>query len=96
MPVRAVQILEYSQTKGNLAVYFGWGEYCIWHLFPNWKVSVDGRRETVYPSDVYQTTVRFEEGVSSRWNDLLTKHPTDVVLCSKETPTFNLMMLQKD
>ena len=33
----------------NLAVLFSWGEYAIWHLYPDYKVSMDGRYETVYP-----------------------------------------------
>ena len=28
--------------------HFNWGEYAIWHLGPTLKVSLDGRRETVY------------------------------------------------
>jgi hypothetical protein len=27
---------------------FNWGEYAIWHLGPRLRVSIDGRRETVY------------------------------------------------
>ena len=31
-----------------MTVDFDWGEYVIWHLGPQVRVSVDGRRETVY------------------------------------------------
>jgi hypothetical protein len=34
--------------QGRLAVEFNWGEYAIWHLGPQIRVSIDGRRETVY------------------------------------------------
>jgi hypothetical protein len=27
---------------------FNWGEYAIWHLAPRLRVSMDGRRETIY------------------------------------------------
>lgn len=38
-----------SHNGGNrLLTYFDWGEYAIWHLSPRVKVSMDGRRETVY------------------------------------------------
>jgi hypothetical protein len=33
---------------GRLVVFFDWGEYAIWHWGPSLKVSMDGRRETVY------------------------------------------------
>jgi hypothetical protein len=34
-------------AHGRLFVPFNWGEYAIWH-FPGLRVSLDGRRETVY------------------------------------------------
>ena len=43
--------------KGRLAVEFNWGEYAIWHLGPQIRVSIDGRRETVY-SDMTLATQR--------------------------------------
>ena len=33
---------------GRLVTYFDWGEYAIWHLSPRLRVSMDGRRETIY------------------------------------------------
>ena len=34
--------------EGRLVVWFNWGQYALWHLAPRLKVSVDGRRETLY------------------------------------------------
>ena len=31
-----------------MVTFFDWGEYAIWHLQPRVRVSMDGRRETVY------------------------------------------------
>ena len=36
--------------SGNLWTSFDWGEYAIWHFGPVLRVSIDGRRETVYPT----------------------------------------------
>jgi hypothetical protein len=33
---------------GRLVTAFGWGQYAIWHLGPRLRVSMDGRRETIY------------------------------------------------
>jgi hypothetical protein len=33
---------------GRLVTFFNWGEYALWHLGPAIRVSMDGRRETVY------------------------------------------------
>ena len=37
-----------NRLKGRLLTWFDWGQYVIWHFGPDLKVSVDGRRETVY------------------------------------------------
>ena len=37
-----------NRLSGRLAVWFDWGEYAIWHFGPALRVSMDGRRETVY------------------------------------------------
>ncbi len=46
--MRAVALLKQSGAGGNMAVPFDWGEYVLWHLGPAIKVSIDGRRETLY------------------------------------------------
>jgi hypothetical protein len=45
---RAGHFLRDNHAEGRLLVYFDWGEYVLWHLGPGLKVSIDGRRETVY------------------------------------------------
>jgi hypothetical protein len=40
---------------GRLVTFFDWGQYAIWHFGPHLRVSMDGRRETVY------TDARLEE-----------------------------------
>jgi hypothetical protein len=48
VPDRAsAEVLEGAEA-GRLVTYFDWGEYAIWHFGPRLKVSIDGRRETVY------------------------------------------------
>jgi hypothetical protein len=46
--VVAGEALKESDARGRLVTWFNWGEYAIWHLSPNLKVSTDARRETVY------------------------------------------------
>jgi hypothetical protein len=92
-PARAVEWLDRSGVEGNLAVYFDWGEYALWHLAPEIRVSMDGRRETVYPDSIYAEYFRFQNGIGE-WQDLLEKRPTDLVLFPKARPVFNLMSLQ--
>ncbi len=43
----AARVLEMA-PPGRLVTFFDWGEYAIWHFGPRLKVSMDGRRETIY------------------------------------------------
>jgi hypothetical protein len=41
-------VFDDPSVSGRLVVPFNWGEYAIWHWGPRLRVSMDGRRETVY------------------------------------------------
>jgi hypothetical protein len=43
----AVRRLE-AAAPGRVVTFFDWGQYAIWHLGPTLRVSMDGRRETIY------------------------------------------------
>jgi hypothetical protein len=43
-----IAFLKENGAAGRLLVSFDWGEYAAWHLSPALRVSIDGRRETVY------------------------------------------------
>jgi hypothetical protein len=45
-PLAAAQRL--AGASGRLVTFFDWGEYAIWHFGPRLRVSMDGRRETIY------------------------------------------------
>jgi hypothetical protein len=47
-PVAAVEFMRQNELRGNLLVFFDWGEMCLWEL-PDCPVSVDGRLDTCYP-----------------------------------------------
>lgn len=45
--VGAVRMLG-GARPGRLVTFFDWGQYALWHLSPTLRVSMDGRRETIY------------------------------------------------
>lgn len=51
-----------QQLSGRVVTFFRWGEYGIWHLPPSLKVSMDGRRETVYSDATIDGHLRLYEG----------------------------------
>jgi len=58
----AAATLTNPALRGRLAVEFDWGEYAIWHFGPRLRVSVDGRRETIYSDDVLREQRELAEG----------------------------------
>jgi hypothetical protein len=91
-PVSAVALMKASSAVGNLAVSFNWGEYLIWHLAPDVKVSVDGRRETVYSDEIRNVNLDFRTGRAD-WQALLRDYPTELVLMETDRPADNLVEL---
>lgn len=47
-PKAAARFVRLNHLQGRMLTWFDWGEYAIWHFAPDLKVSMDGRRETVY------------------------------------------------
>lgn len=64
-------------ARGRLVTSFNWGEYVIWHFGPALKVSIDGRRETLY-SD---RTVTEQLGIE--FND-----PAGIAALARITPDY--------
>jgi hypothetical protein len=94
-PVAATAWLVRSGVAANVAVDFDWGEYVIWHAGPRVKVSVDGRRETVYSDAAYDENRRLTEGADD-WDRLLTRRPTDLALVDVRTRAFDRLAPRTD
>jgi len=90
-PARAVAFLREGGIRANMAVPFDWGEYVLWHLGPGVKVSIDGRRETVYSDKIYRESRDFEQG-TGLWDALLKQTATELVLVPIGSPPANLLM----
>jgi hypothetical protein len=91
-PARAIAVLKQSGVEGNMATVFNWGEFVIWHLGPRIRVSIDGRRETVYSDEVRREVMHFMNG-SGEWNAVLQQ--ADMALVPAGTPTDNLLRLDR-
>jgi hypothetical protein len=89
-PVGAVELLRLNRFQGNLATPFQWGQYVLWKLGPDVRISFDGRYETVYPDDVTRVNFDFLYGRGD-WRRLLHDYPTEMVLVSKAFPGAQLM-----
>ena len=58
----AAKYVRDHDLRGRMLTWFDWGQYAIWHLSPGIKVSMDGRRETVYSDSVVSDHLHFYAG----------------------------------
>ncbi len=77
-PAQAVEFLRSHQMPSRLFVYYDWGGYAIWRLYPEYRVFVDGRAD-LYGDDLlhqFQQTAQLRAG----WKQVLDKWPVQAVL----------------
>ena len=89
-PVGAVAYLRSHQLAGNLLTEFGWGEYLIWTLYPQCRVALDGRYETVYPPEVAAPYFNFINQVGNT-RQFLEDYPPDLILLAPRSKACALI-----
>ena len=94
-PVYATHFLKENEVKGNILLPFEWGEYAIWKLYPDCKVSIDGRFRTVYPQEIIDDHFGISDD-ESRWKQLLDKYPTDIVMARRNLFSQRLISAQRE
>jgi hypothetical protein len=89
-PQGAVDYLRQHRLSGKILVYFDWGEYLIWMLYPQCRVALDGRFETVYPESV---TREYFDFIFARdnWRQFLNKYPPDLILLDSRSQICTLI-----
>ena len=94
-PVSALEFIRHNRIHGNLFVLFDWGEQAIWKLYPNCKVSIDGRFRTVYPESVIRDHFIPADNVEEL-KQVLEKYPADILLYPRTPLTAALVKTQKE
>jgi hypothetical protein len=89
-PLGAVNYIKRHALSGKLLAEFSWGEYLIWALYPQCRVSLDGRYEQVYPESISREYFNFlfcREG----WRNFLTRYPPDMILIKKGSKLYDAL-----
>lgn len=94
-PLKAINWMKTNNMKGNILPHFEWGEYLIWSCYPDCRVAMDGRYETVYKDYLCQEYFDFLYGRSG-WRVFLEKYPHDIILLKAGTKTHELMMHEEN
>lgn len=92
-PRQIVAFMKANGIHGNALVFFDWGEYCIWHLYPQCKVFMDGRFRSAYSPTTIEDYFSFLYGKTT-WRNALDHYPTDIVLVHPRNPAASLMHAQ--
>jgi|GEM_PF-435596 len=79
-PVRPVDILLESKAKGNLVISFGWGNYAMWRLHPNVKISICGRYEAMYPESTFLMNEDFFLRKGNDWDRMFRQCKVDFII----------------
>jgi hypothetical protein len=83
-PVREADVLSSAAARGNLATPFAWGSYLSWRLYPNIKISMDGRYETTYPESTFALNNDFFD-LQGDWFRLCREFKVDYVILDLQT-----------
>jgi hypothetical protein len=77
-PTQAVEFLRSHKFPSRLFVYYDWGGYAIWKLYPDYRVFVDGRAD-LYGDDLLH---QFQEAAQLRagWEQVLDRGGVQAVL----------------
>jgi hypothetical protein len=87
VPLEGGEFLRRHDLGPNLLLRFDWGGYAIWHLYPRYKVSADGRNLTVYDAAFVDRQIRaYHEG---RFADYAEQHAADVILSERAGPAYD-------
>jgi hypothetical protein len=84
----AAVFLRSNGFHGKLLTWFDYGEYAIWHLAPQLRVSFDGRRETVYSDRVKDAHLRFYSGLNPAYPDEI---GADYIWLPNQLPVVKLL-----
>ena len=82
VPIRAVGLLHTEEISGNLITDYGWGQFMLWHLYPESRVAFDGRYRTVYPASLEAEFLEFQTvdlELTPR-TPMIDSYPTDLAI----------------
>jgi hypothetical protein len=90
VPSGAVAFMNKHGLRGNILNNIDWGEYLIWHGYPQSRVFIDGRYELVYPDSLIREYLGFHFGVPGG-EKVLDGYPNDFVLIKPGTGAYRLV-----
>ncbi|MGH9387173.1 MAG: hypothetical protein ACRD2N_23125 [Vicinamibacterales bacterium] len=90
-PCTAVTFVRQNGLRGNLYTPLWWGAFITWELYPDLRVSMDGRNISLFSPDVVEESLRFYSDSATRRDlDTPLKYATDLLLVPADRPVVEL------
>ena len=91
-PQHAVALLHAGDYPRNIFVFYDWGGYAIWKLYPEYRVFVDGRAD-LYGDDLLRQSIRTALALGSGWRKVLDRWNVDAVLVPPSCAVAQALLL---
>ena len=93
-PAEAVAYLKRARPPGPLFNDYGWGGYLIWQLYPDYRVSIDGRM-AVHGPKRFAEHIEVAE-VRPRWRETLDRLGTRLAVVHARSPLAIVLQASPD
>ncbi len=94
-PQPAVAFLQSGDYPRELFVYYDWGGYAIWKLYPTYRVFVDGRAD-LYGDDLLSQGMNTVLDLRSGWRDVLDRWNIEALVVPPSCAVAQALLLDPD
>jgi len=91
-PRPAVAVLQSGEYPRDLFVYYDWGGYAIFKLYPEYRVFVDGRAD-LYGDELLSQAMNTVLDLRSGWRDVLDRWKIDTLLVPPSCAVAQALLL---
>jgi len=91
-PQKAVAFLHAGNYPRNIFVFYDWGGYTIWKLYPEYRVFVDGRAD-LYGDDLLRQSIRTVMQLRTGWREVLDHWNVDALLVPPSCAVAQALLL---
>jgi hypothetical protein len=88
-PCRAIAFLRSAGIQGRMYNPLWWGSYATWNLYPDVRVSMDGRNITLYSDAMVLENLKFYADAASQADvDVPLRYDSDLLLVPGDSPVL--------
>jgi hypothetical protein len=91
-PLAAMASLRSRHRPQKLFVYYDWGGYALWKLYPEYRVFVDGRAD-LYGDDLLGQAIKIAPNLRTGWRDVLDGWNVEVILLPPSTALAQALLI---